>query len=93
MPDAMKRRTPLAAHLIRAVAVEAPADPRTILLIERWNGYEALEARLAEAEELLRGLEWAGQTEDWPSYCVVCDKDDVDGHAPDCRLAKWLEGT
>jgi hypothetical protein len=30
MRTTVKRKTPLAAHLLRAVAVEAPADPRTI---------------------------------------------------------------
>lgn len=30
MPDKTNRRTPLAAHLVRAVSVEAPADPRTV---------------------------------------------------------------
>jgi hypothetical protein len=30
MPDIVKRKTPLAAHLIRAVSVEAPADPRSV---------------------------------------------------------------
>ena len=30
MQNTIKRKTPLAAHLVRAVAVEAPADPRTV---------------------------------------------------------------
>jgi len=30
MPRTMRHKTPLAAHLVRAVSVEAPADPRTV---------------------------------------------------------------
>ena len=30
MPITSRRRTPLAAHLLRAISVEAPADPRTV---------------------------------------------------------------
>lgn len=29
-PTAANRRTPLAAHLVRKVCVEAPADPRSV---------------------------------------------------------------
>jgi hypothetical protein len=30
MQEIVKRKTPLAAHLMRAVSVEASADPRTV---------------------------------------------------------------
>jgi hypothetical protein len=30
MPEIVKRKTPLPAHLIRVVSVEATADPRTV---------------------------------------------------------------
>ncbi len=55
MPDTVKRRTPLAAHLIRAVAVEASADPRTIRRVLLGEVVSAL-AR----DRVLRALEARG---------------------------------
>lgn len=55
----------------------------------------------AEAEalrEVLREVEWGGTTPDGAEYCVACWRPQytnngvVGGHAPDCKLAKALEG-
>ena len=51
---------------------------------------EALQARLAAAEELLRAVEWDGQGPGDEYYCPKCDAWKDHGHAPDCKLAAFL---
>jgi hypothetical protein len=55
MGTSTKRRTPLAAHLLRAVSVEAPADPRSVRRV-------LLGERVAPLvrERILRALEARG---------------------------------
>jgi hypothetical protein len=55
MPDTMRRKTPLAAHLMRAVSVEAPADPRTVRKVLLGEAVSPL-AR----DRILRALEARG---------------------------------
>lgn len=56
--------------------------------LEQQQRLRALEAQLAEAKAVLRDL---GRKDD---ICPSCDADFIidPGHAPDCRLAKVLEG-
>lgn len=55
---------------------------------------EPLLARLAEAERLLRQMEWCiGR--DSAGTCAICRRKiglQSNGHAPDCALARWLGG-
>lgn len=58
---------------------------------------ERLEAQLAEARAVLKLVEWNCEG----IYCPCCggsnpelaDHGKNNGHAPDCRLKKFLEGT
>ncbi len=55
MPDIVKRKTLLPAHLIRAVSVEALADPRTVKKVLRGEQVSPL-----AHERVLRALEARG---------------------------------
>lgn len=55
MADKPRRKTPLAAHLMRAVSVEAAADPRTVSKVLRGE----IVAPLAH-ERVLRALKARG---------------------------------
>lgn len=58
---------------------------------------DELEAQLTEVRRVLKLVEWIG--DDQMPHCHVCDVERWDGaggkhgHAPDCALAKMLEGT
>lgn len=57
----------------------------------------SLQSRLAEAEELLRELEWCASSPEYRSDdCPVCGSfkriGSLGGHSTDCRLAKFLKG-
>lgn len=49
-------------------------------LLNAWD--EA--GQLAEAKAVLREVEW------FPCDCPICHAAELDGHAPDCRLAKVI---
>ena len=49
-----------------------------------------LRARLAEAEELLKRLEWAGNIDGW-TVCPVCASPEEYPHSEICELAVFLK--
>ena len=53
---------------------------------------DALRHQLADAEELLKELEWADYRCVGLSKCPTCQKAKYRGHSPDCKLDAWLKG-
>jgi hypothetical protein len=58
---------------------------------------DALQRRMAEAEHVLRAVEWAGEYEwgtnpDEMARCPFCLEPRANGHQADCRLARLLSG-
>lgn len=52
----------------------------------------ALLAHTRALEEKLKCLEWLGDDEGDMGTCPICGTAEFQGHAPDCQLAKLLEG-
>jgi hypothetical protein len=55
MSSTPTRKTPLAAHIIRKLAVESPADPRSIVKLQRGEPLSPL-----TRERIIRALEARG---------------------------------
>ncbi len=45
-------------------------------------------AQLAECRAVLKEVQWNGPGD--AAECPECDREPIQGHAPDCRLAKCL---
>ena len=75
---------------VRAAVASTPSDRISALLA----ALDAANARLAEAEKLLRSLEWAGRNSLGESSCRWCGMLEIgDEHFKHCRLARFLKET
>lgn len=66
------------------------AAPTNAFALGYAAGQKDAEAELAEAQAVLKEVEWA--VHDLPGIhsCPACGRSKEDGHAPDCRLKKVL---
>lgn len=83
------------ATLLRAA--EARGRERGVALAAPLYSRRQLEAKLAEAREVLRSVEWVSFEEGYEPRCPYCLGERYDPkatrHAPDCRLAAVLENS
>jgi len=52
---------------------------------------EEINKQIEELKDVIRSVEWVDMRVG-PRYCPMCFRREVDGHNPDCRLAKALYG-
>ena len=53
---------------------------------------EALENQISSLKALMREKEWSGLYNSFGvATCLFCENDRIEGHKPDCRIAKALE--
>ena len=53
---------------------------------------EALDNQISSLKALMREKEWSGLYNSFGvATCLFCENDRIEGHKPDCRIAKALE--
>lgn len=80
------------AHLFKQNVPYAPEDNGPFMAAARAL-LPALARVVLERGEVLRAVEWAGRSKFGNiCYCPLCGGTELEGHAPDCALAKALRG-